>query len=210
MSDIALAFGAARPRPRRRTVDVMTAPVVRPDAALEPLVAQIAAGDREAFQALFRALAPKVRGYLLRLGADAGAADEVTQETMLTIWRKADSYDPALASVSTWVFTIARNRRIDRLRRARRPEFDPNDPALQPDPVEGADVAHEAAETGKILRAAIQHLPAEQLRLLELAFFHDKSHRAIADETKLPLGTVKSRIRLALVRLRDRLKDETA
>ena len=135
----------------------------------------IAAGDRPAFQQLFQALAPKVRGYLLRLGADAGAADEVTQETMLTTGARPTATIPRSRPCRPGVFTIARNRRIDRLRRLRRPEFDPNDPALQPDPVEGADVAHEAAEDSVRLRAAIKDLPQEQLMLLELAFFHDKT-----------------------------------
>ncbi|MDX2101583.1 MAG: sigma-70 family RNA polymerase sigma factor [Alphaproteobacteria bacterium] len=180
----------------------------RTDAALEPLIQRIAnERDRAAFAAVFRAMAPKVRGYLLRLGADDTTADEVTQEVMLTLWRKADSYNPKLASVSTWVFTIARNRRIDRIRRSRRPDFDPNDPAFHPDPVESVEVTHEAAETGARLRLALKDLPKEQVALLEMAYFQDKSHRTIADETQLPLGTVKSRIRLALGRLRDRLKD---
>ncbi len=158
--------------------------------------------DRDAFVALFGHFAPRVKAYLLRLGADDASAEELVQEVMLAVWRRAASFNPALAAVSTWVFTIARNKRIDRLRRERHPELDPDDPALAPDPVIGADSAVEIAQIGVRLRGALATLPDEQRSLLEMAFFEDKSHRAIAAETRLPLGTVKSRIRLALARLR--------
>jgi RNA polymerase sigma-70 factor, ECF subfamily len=172
----------------------------RPFADLIARVAQHQ--DRAAFAALFGHFAPRVKAYLMRLGADDGGAEELAQEVMLVVWRRAASFDPALAAVGTWVFTIARNKRIDRLRRERRPEIDPDDPALAPDPAVGADMALDAAETGDRLRDAIGALPDEQAQLLRMAYFEDKSHRAIAAETRLPLGTVKSRIRLALGRLR--------
>jgi RNA polymerase sigma-70 factor (ECF subfamily) len=166
-------------------------------------VAQVATHqDRDAFAVLFGYFAPRVRSYLLRLGADDAAAEELVQEVMLTVWRRAASFNPALASVGTWVFTIARNKRIDRLRREKRPEIDPDDPALIPHPAEGADMLLGAAQSGGHLRAAMRDLPSEQAELIVMAYFQDKSHRAIADETRLPLGTVKSRIRLALGRLR--------
>jgi len=177
------------------------------DPALDELIARVARHqDRAAFAALFDHFAPRVKAYLMRLGADDGAAEELAQEVLLAVWRRAASFNPALASVGTWVFTIARNKRIDRLRRERRPELDPDDPALVPDPAVGADVALDHAETGGRLRAAIGSLPEEQARLLRMAYFEDKSHRAIATETRLPLGTVKSRIRLALIRLRAALE----
>ena len=176
----------------------------RPFAALIVRIARHQ--DRAAFGLLFGHFAPRVKAYLMRLGADDGTAEELTQEVMLVIWRRAASFNPALAGVGTWVFTIARNKRIDRLRRERRPEMDPHDPALVPDPVESADAQLEAVETGDRLRDAIHTLPPEQADLLRMAYFEDKSHRAIADETRLPLGTVKSRIRLALGRLRAALE----
>ncbi|MBV8165892.1 MAG: sigma-70 family RNA polymerase sigma factor [Alphaproteobacteria bacterium] len=172
-------------------------------ARFAALVARIAQQqDRSAFVALFDHFAPRVKAYLMRLGADDSTAEELAQEVMLAIWRRAASFNPALASVSTWVFTIARNKRIDRLRRERHPEIDADDPALVPDPEPAADETLDAAKSGTRLRAAIADLPEEQSRLLLMAYFEDKSHRAIAAETRLPLGTVKSRIRLALGRLR--------
>jgi RNA polymerase sigma-70 factor (ECF subfamily) len=167
------------------------------------LIARVARHqDRAAFAVLFGHFAPRVKAYLMRLGADDGSAQELAQEVMLALWRRAASFNPALASVGTWVFTIARNKRIDRLRRERRPEIDPDDPALAPDPAIGADVALDSAQTGDRLRTAIANLPEEQAALLRMAYFEDKSHSTIAAETRLPLGTVKSRIRLALGRLR--------
>jgi RNA polymerase sigma factor (sigma-70 family) len=184
-----------------------TAPRAGQDPALDELIARVARHqDRAAFAALFDHFAPRVKAYLMRLGADDGGAEELAQEVLLAVWRRAASFNPALASVGTWVFTIARNKRIDRLRRERRPELDPDDPALVPDPAVGADVALDHAQTGGRLRAAIGSLPEEQAQLLRMAYFEDKSHRAIAAETRLPLGTVKSRIRLALIRLRAALE----
>ncbi|MEX0758146.1 MAG: sigma-70 family RNA polymerase sigma factor, partial [Tistlia sp.] len=89
--------------------------------------------DKAAFGRLFRHFAPRVKAYLLRLGTESAAAEELAQETMVVLWRKAATFDPAQASVGTWVFTIARNKRIDRLRRLQRPTLDPEDPLLQPE-----------------------------------------------------------------------------
>lgn len=172
-------------------------------ARFAALLAQVAQHrDRAAFVVLFDHFAPRVKAYLMRLGADDASAEELAQEVMLAVWRRAASFNAALASVSTWVFTIARNKRIDRLRRERHPEIDPDDPALAPDPEPAADATLDAVQAGDRLRAAMASLPEEQSRLLVMAYFEDKSHRAIAAETHLPLGTVKSRIRLALGRLR--------
>lgn len=131
------------------------------------------------------------------------------QEVMLVVWRRSSSFDAKLASVATWIYTIARNKRIDRLRREKWVDWQQDDPAFMPEDAQAADTIHETAEDGARLRGAIKSLPVEQAALLEMAYFQDKSHRAIADETKLPLGTVKSRIRLALNRLRDALKEPT-
>lgn len=179
-------------------------------AALSPddlLLAVGRARDRTAFAALFDHFAPRLKAYLRRLGADAAAAEELVQEVMLLVWRRAETFDPAQASAGTWVFTIARNRRIDALRREQRPEIDPDDPALVPDPVEPADRALETAQAAGRLRAALKDLPTEQAELLRMAYFEDKPHSAIAAERGLPLGTVKSRLRLALDRLRKVLRE---
>jgi RNA polymerase sigma factor (sigma-70 family) len=163
--------------------------------------------DRSAFVALFAHFAPRVKAYLVHAGSDSAAADELTQEVMLQVWRKAAYFDPAQANAATWIFTIARNKRIDAFRRGRRPEFDPNDVALTPEPEAAADQVLDAAEQAERLGNAIRALPAEQATLLHQAFFQDKSHSVIAAESGLPLGTVKSRLRLALARLRAGLRE---
>ena len=163
--------------------------------------------DKVAFATLFDHFAPRLKTYVMRLGASAATADELVQETMLTLWRRADSFDPRQATASTWIFTIARNKRIDGLRRENRPDLDPDDPALAAQPDAAADEALAASENEAILRQAVAQLPDEQAELLRICYYGDKSHRQIARELGLPLGTVKSRLRLALGRLRLVLKD---
>ncbi len=177
------------------------------EASPEELMAAVAERrDREAFVQLFELFGPRVKAYLVRQGADWNAAEDLTQDVMLTVWRRANLFDRSKAGVSTWVFTIARNRRIDSLRRARRPEIDADDPALVPDPDDSADDVVHAAQRRERLHAAVAQLPEEQAELLRLAYFEDKSHSLIADELSLPLGTVKSRLRLAMVKLRAALE----
>ena len=135
-------------------------------------------------------------------------ADELVQETFLSIWRKAALFDPGKATASTWIYTIARNLRIDALRRMRRPEFDPTDPALAPAPEAAPDSALDAIQTQARIQRAFAELPPQQLEVIQLAFLADKSHREIAKHLSLPLGTVKSRLRLALQRMRVILEDE--
>jgi len=164
--------------------------------------------DREAFAELFAHFAPRVKGYLMRLGASNGQAEEVTQDAMLTVWRKAHLFDRKKAAASTWIFTIARNRRIDILRQQKYPELDANDPALVPDTPAQADDEVIAEQRGELVRAALDKLPEEQRELVRLAFYNGWSHGQLADETNLPLGTVKSRLRLAFGRLRQELGDD--
>jgi RNA polymerase sigma-70 factor (ECF subfamily) len=180
-------------------VDTDTAP---DRAALDGLVRACASRDRDAFAALFNFYAPRVKAYLLRLNAPDALAEELTQEVMLTVWRKADTFDPELASASTWIFRIARNRRIDAARRAAKPELDGEDPALQPPELEAPDDAAHASGREVHVRAALAELPEEQVALLRMAFFDGLSHRDIADRIGVPLGTVKSRLRLAFDKLR--------
>lgn len=156
--------------------------------------------DKAAFAELFRHFAPRVKAFLMKGGASPDVAEDVAQEVMTTLWRKAHLFDPARASVATWIFTIARNRRIDVLRKERRPEPDdlPWGPEAEP---EQSDVIALQQETD-ILANALKALPEKQRVLIERAYFGDLSHSEIAEETGLPLGTIKSRIRLALERLR--------
>lgn len=158
--------------------------------------------DRGAFAELFDHFAPRVKAYLMRSGSDAEAAEELMQEAMLTVWRRAESFDASQASVATWVFTIARNKRIDVYRRTNRPDVDMNDPALVPEAEQQPDEALADQQESSVLRRAISELPEEQAKMLRMAFYEDKAHSEIADETGLPLGTVKSRLRLAIGRMR--------
>ena len=165
------------------------------------LILAIASGrDRAAFAELFRHFAPRVKSYMLRLGAPPEMAEELAQETLLTVWRKAALFDPARAGASTWIFTIARNLRIDALRRERRPLIDL--PEVDPEPEATPDVLFDGAERDSRLRRAMTDLPPDQAEVVRLSFFEDKPHSEIAERLGLPLGTVKSRLRLALLKLR--------
>ncbi|WP_020180798.1 sigma-70 family RNA polymerase sigma factor [Methylopila sp. M107] len=173
------------------------------------LVARVADfRDRDAFAILFDHYAPRLAAYLQRLGADAALAEEVAQDAMVALWRKAEQFDPQKSSVATWLYRIARNRRIDLLRRAHGGAMRLQD---IPDPVDDRprpDEAVAARQSETLVRRAMRGLPAEQLSLVRLAFFEGRSHSEIASVTGLPLGTVKSRIRLAFGRLRRRLEDD--
>ena len=156
--------------------------------------------DPEAFAEIFHHFAPRVKGFLIRSGSDETTAEECTQEVMAIVWQKAAMFDPARASLATWIFTIARNRRIDHARRARRPE--PEDLAWGPEPEPDQAEAMALQQECNALGDAMRRLPDKQRVLIERAFFGEMSHSEIAEVTGLPLGTIKSRIRLALDRLR--------
>ena len=168
---------------------------------------RLMAGDRQAFARLFEHFAPRLKAYLMRLGTAAGPAEDLAQEAMLTLWRKAALFDSTKASVATWLFTIVRNLRIDALRKERRPDFDPADPGLMPEHEQGADDMLATAESEAAVRAALKDLPPAQAEIVALSFFADKPHSQIAAELQIPLGTVKSRLRLALARLRLALEE---
>lgn len=162
------------------------------------------AKDEAAFADLFAHFAPRVKSFLMRGGGDATLAEECAQEVMATLWQKAHLFDPSRASVSTWVFTVARNKKIDVLRRQRRPE--PEEltwgPEAEPEQSDVLALQQETAQLGEALAA----LPQKQRDLIEKAYFGDLSHSEIAEATGLPLGTIKSRIRLALDRLRHAMR----
>lgn len=173
-----------------------------------PWVAEIEAirlhQDQGAFATLFQHFAPRVKAFLMKSGANAALAEETTQEVMATLWTKAHMFDPARASAATWIFTIARNRSIDALRKQRRPEPEdlPWGPEAEPDQEDALALQQESSQ----LARAMSELPEKQRVLIERAYFGDLSHSEIAEETGLPLGTIKSRIRLALERLRHAMK----
>lgn len=178
-------------------------------AHLADCIEQIASHQsRPAFVEIFEYFAPRLKSYLMRLGSDANSAEEIVQEVMLNVWRKAGQYDRKQASVSTWIFRIARNRRIDSHRRVSRPELDAEDPMLQPAPVEQPDITINRLQMEEVVRRELETLPQEQLVLLQAAFYEGLSHSEIAKTYDLPLGTVKSRIRLAFQRLKGGLESD--
>jgi len=166
-------------------------------------------GDRAAFAELFGYFAPRLKNMLRRSGSTPDSAEDVAQEAMLTVWRKAHLFDPAKAAASTWIFTIARNLRTDSARRERRAQLhaiaEQNEPQTQiqeqPDEIVGL------AERQARVQAAMQELPPDQLRVVMLSFVEGKAHSEIAAELGIPMGTVKSRMRLAMSRLKPVLED---
>lgn len=163
--------------------------------------------DRSAFKKLYEHFAPRLKSFLLRIGSDMSAAEEICQESMIMVWRRAETFNPDSAGASTWIFTIARNKRIDKLRKDNRPLPDLNDPSFFQIPVDKSDDILQRVEEEKKIKNALKNLPPEQAKLIISAYYEEKSHRKIADETNLPLGTVKSRIRLAINRLRTQLEE---
>jgi RNA polymerase sigma-70 factor (ECF subfamily) len=166
--------------------------------------------DRAAFIELFDHFAPRLNAHLRRMGADAAVAEEIAQDVMIVLWRKAELFDRTKSSVATWLYRIARNRRIDLLRRDRSALLDAEDPALLPAAAPAPDGGIDARTREEKVRAAMAQLPPDQLALVRLAFFDGLSHSEIATREGLPLGTVKSRIRLAFGRLRKQLESDAA
>ena len=175
-----------------------------PNALIEAIARS---GDRDAFAKLFDHFAPRVKGLLLRGGASAELAEEVAQETMLAVWRKAALFDPAKASAATWIATIARNRRIDVARREARSRLAQVYEGLDEEQPVQPDETVYGAERDARVRAAVTELSADQLRVVELAFLQGCSHQDVAARLSSPLGTVKSRLRLAMAHLRGKLED---
>ncbi|HLG83892.1 MAG TPA: sigma-70 family RNA polymerase sigma factor [Bradyrhizobium sp.] len=175
------------------------------------LIGRVAShGDREAFKSLFEHFAPRIKGFMIKAGCSADEAEEIAQDTLIAVWRKAGQFDPNTTGVAAWIFTIARNLRIDSVRRAARRGRSSQDPELTeaPDPAESADILISRVEDTTRVKAAIERLSAEQSRVIRLSFIDERPHPEIANMLGIPLGTVKSRIRLAVNRLRDLLDEE--
>ncbi len=176
---------------------------------LVQLIAQVATqGDKQAFAALFRFYAPRLKSFLGKQGFGENECEDLVQETMLNIWRRAASFDSLKAGASTWVYTIARNAGIDRRRRERRGadwreliDFDETDP----DP--SAETRIIISESESRVRVALSALPAEQADVIRMTFYGEDPQADIARTLGIPLGTVKSRVRLALARLRKTMED---
>ncbi len=185
------------------TTEAGTSFAVAPEALLRRIGEQ---RDRNAFSDLFRHFAPRVRAYGRRMGASNASAEELVQEVMLSVWRRADSFDPGKANAATWIYAIARNRMLDDLRRAAPWASATEEPGNE----SGEDPLHEsridADRAADRVRRALDDLPAEQSEVLRVAYYEGVSQRDLAKRLDLPLGTVKSRTRLALERLRDALK----
>ena len=156
--------------------------------------------DTSAFEELFNHFAPRVKAFLMKSGADPQMAEECSQEVMATVWRKAHLFDPSRASASTWIFTIARNKKIDAIRKQNRPEPEQLYPDQDYEPDQESVV--ELQQETERLTLALGELPEKQRVLVEKAYLGELSHSEIAEITGLPLGTIKSRIRLALEKLR--------
>ncbi len=162
--------------------------------------------DRVSFRKLFDAIAPRLKSFLRNQTKDDSEIEVILQETMLKVWRRAETFDRSKSSAVTWIYTVARNVKIDRLRKMSRPEPDPNDPSFIPAPIENAEQMVSRQQQGELLRKAVSVLPEGQKEIIKLAFFEEMPHSEIAEILGLPLGTVKSRIRLAFGKIRSELE----
>lgn len=193
LASSARQFRAARPASNGKMADLLQ------------LVARN--GDPEAFRKLFEAYAPRVKAYMMRQGADANTAEDLAQETLLTVWRKAQLYSDDKGSATTWIFTIARNLRIDKLRKEvawqPMPENAEEEPSEDPAPDEEVSLG----ERRERVRAVMRELPADQTEVVNLSYIEGLSHSEIAERLNLPLGTVKSRMRLAYAKIREAVED---
>jgi len=170
---------------------------------LATLIEEIASDkSREAFSQLFEHYAPRLKAFGLKQGVTHSKVEELVQETMLMVWRKAESFDSSRGTASNWIFTIMRNKRIDMFRRQKHPEYELDEDMDMVDPDATPDEQVNAFQERDRIREAVTSLPEAQMEIVQKAFFEDKSHGEIAKELDIPLGTVKSRIRLAVARLR--------
>lgn len=171
------------------------------------LVRIAANGDRAAFRRLFDSLAPAVKGLAMRQGADPASAEEIVQETFLVVWRKAALYSPERGSATAWVYAIARNVRIDRLRREPAWQELTDEQEDRPTDETPADEALASRQIQSRVRSVLSQLPAEQAEVVRLAFVDGLSHSQIAEALGAPLGTVKTRMNLAYQKLRASMRD---
>jgi len=199
------------PRSREARLSIGTSRRLKAKVDWADLVGRVASsGNREAFKSLFEHFAPRVKGFMLKAGCSADEAEDIAQNTLIAVWRKAGQFDPASTGAAAWIFTIARNLRIDLLRRtARVSRLESKEMlAADPDSADSAEVVVSRVEDTARVRGAIERLSSEQSRVIRLSFIEERPHPEIANLLGIPLGTVKSRIRLAMNRLRDLLDEE--
>lgn len=187
----------------------LNTPAIKPQAEIHAGLLEAVAQrrDRAAFVEIFEHFAPRVKAYLMRGGTTSQTAEELTQEVMLTVWRRAELFNRNQGQASTWIFTIARNTRIDRLRRENRPELDPDDPVLVPNSEMSPEQSAANGQTRQLIREAFKTLPPDQRTVLQLFYLEQKTQKEISTELGWPLGTVKSRMRLAINRLQTTLRN---
>ncbi|MEY9593450.1 RNA polymerase sigma factor (sigma-70 family) [Bradyrhizobium yuanmingense] len=202
--------GLTRRFEARRSIGTSKGPKAKVDWA--DLIGRVASHhDREAFKGLFEHFAPRIKGLMQKAGCSPDEAEEIAQTAMFAVWRKAGLFDPATAGAAAWIFTIARNLRIDLLRRRARTDRLEAVSELPdaPDPAEPADAVISRGQDAARIESAIKQLSAEQIMVVRLSFIEERAHPEIASLLGIPLGTVKSRIRLAMNRLRDILDEDT-
>lgn len=164
--------------------------------------------DQKAFAELFNYFSPRIKSYFLQLGANAEQAEDMSQDVMSVLWHKAHLFDPSKSSLSTWLFRVARNRRIDLLRRDKSAMIDVNDPIFIPPEATPADEAMEEDQRDEHVRKALALLHEKHADIIRMSFFLGLSHSQISEQSGLPLGTVKSRIRVAFQKLRENLEED--
>src|SRR5262245_42132778 len=174
------------------------------------LIGDVAAReDRAAYRKLFEFFAPRIKGYLMRTGSNSVEAEEIAQEAMIVLWHKAGRFDPGTTGAAGWIFTIARNLRIDVVRRGLRAERLLKDIESEylPEIADSRETAFGRDQEALHVEAALRELPSQQSEIIRLSFLEERPHSEIAALLGIPLGTVKSRARLAMNRLRELLDD---
>jgi len=159
--------------------------------------------DKSAFSSIFKYFAPRLKSFFIKLGCSDSQAEEIIQEVMIAVWTKSSTYDRAKSSVSTWIYTIAKNKRIDKIRKEKRHNTVESDDSLEIPVASKQEENLLSTEVNEKIHHSLQFLPEEQAELLKLSYFYEKTHSDIARDLSLPLGTVKSRIRLALSKMKN-------
>tara|TARA_B100000073_G_C23652881_1_gene541334 strand:+ start:128 stop:706 length:579 start_codon:yes stop_codon:yes gene_type:complete len=159
--------------------------------------------DKSAFSSIFKYFAPRLKSFFVKLGCSDSQAEEIIQEVMIAVWTKSKTYDGTKSSVSTWIYTIAKNKRIDKIRKEKKHNIVESDESLEIPTASKQEEQLLSTELNEKIQHSLQFLPKEQAELLKLSYFYEKTHTDIAKDLCLPLGTVKSRIRLALSKMKN-------